>query len=83
MNYLYKRPGWRAISLLLISCALLVAAMPSPQEEDDETRWLWNKQFLKAREEAKKTKPNAQAPTANRTKRGACALVPIPLRIAP
>jgi hypothetical protein len=35
------------------------------QEEDDETRRLWNKQFQKAREEAKKPKPNAKAQTAN------------------
>jgi hypothetical protein len=54
-----QAPRWRALSLLLISCALLAAAMP--QEEDDVTRRLWNKQFLKAREEAKKPKPSAQA----------------------
>jgi hypothetical protein len=64
MNYQIKTPGWRALSLLLIPCALLAAAMPSQQEEDDETRRLWNKQFLKAREEAKESKPSAQAPTA-------------------
>ena len=64
MNYQIKTPGWRALSLLLIPCALLAAAMPSPQEEEDETRRLWNKQFLEAREEAKKPKPSAQAPTA-------------------
>jgi hypothetical protein len=59
MNYQNKTPRWRALSLLLISCALLAAAMP--QEEGDVTRRLWNKQFLKAREEAKKPKPSAQA----------------------
>jgi len=64
MNYQINTPSWRALSLLLISCALLAAAMPSPQEEEDETRRLWNKQFLKAREEAKNPKPSAQAPTA-------------------
>ena len=64
MNYQINTPSWRALSLLLISCALLAAAMPSPQEEEDETRRLWNKQFLEAREEAKKPKPSAQAPTA-------------------
>src|SRR5262245_25762608 len=55
-----QTPRWRALSLLLISCALLAAAMPAPQEEDDMTRRLWNKQFLKAREEAKKPNPSAQ-----------------------
>jgi hypothetical protein len=64
MNYQIKTPRWRALSLLLISCALLAAAMPSPQEEDNEARRLWNKQFLEAREEAKKPKPSAQPPTA-------------------
>jgi hypothetical protein len=64
MNYQNKTSRWRALSLLLTSCALLAAAMPAPQEEDDATRRLWNKQFLKAREEAKKPKPNAQAKTA-------------------
>jgi len=64
MNYQIKTPSWRALSFLLISCALLVAAMPSPQEEEDETRRLWNKNFLEAREEAKNPKPSAQAPTA-------------------
>src|SRR5262245_37458603 len=34
---------------------------PLRQEEDDVTRRLWNKQFLKAREEAKKPRPSAQA----------------------
>ena len=64
MNYQINTPTWRALSLLLISCALLAAAMPAPQEEEDVTRRLWNKQFLEAREEAKKPKPSAQAPTA-------------------
>jgi hypothetical protein len=45
---------WRAISFLLISCAMFGAAMPPRQEEDDETRRLWNKQFQKGREEADK-----------------------------
>src|SRR5215510_5954103 len=62
MNYQKDKqtPRWRALPLLLISCALLATAMPAPQEED-MTRRLWNKQFLKAREEAKKPKPSAQA----------------------
>src|SRR5687767_6643678 len=33
------------------------------QEEEDETRRLWNKQFQKAREGAEKTRPNAKAQT--------------------
>src|SRR5262245_3248229 len=42
------------------------------QEEDDVTRRLWNKQFLKAREEAKKPKPSAQAQkTKTKTPAGA------------
>src|SRR5262245_14108731 len=63
MNYQKDKqtPRWRALSLLLVSCALLAAAMPAPQEDDDVTRRLWNKQFLKAREEAKKPRPSAQA----------------------
>jgi hypothetical protein len=66
MNYQNSKqaPRWRALLLLLISCALLAAAMPAPQEEDDVTRRLWNKQFQKAREEAKKPKPNPQTQTA-------------------
>lgn len=74
MNYQNNKPilRWRAISLLLISCALLAAAMPSPQEDDDETRRLWNKQFLKAREQAKKPKPAAQT-QATKTKPPAAA----------
>jgi hypothetical protein len=62
MNYRKDKQTqrWSALSLLLISCALLAAAMPAPQEEEDVTRRLWNKQFLKAREETKKPKPNAQ-----------------------
>src|SRR5262249_1579499 len=40
---------------------------PLRQEEDDVTRRLWNKQFLKAREEAKKPKPSAQ-PQKTKTK---------------
>jgi hypothetical protein len=56
-----QAPSWRVLSLLLISCVLLATAMPAPQEEDDVTRRLWNKQFLKAREEAKKPRPSAQA----------------------
>jgi hypothetical protein len=69
MNYQKDKqtPRWRALSLLLISCALLAAAMPAPQEEEDVTRRLWNKQFLKAREEAKKPKPSAQ-PQKTKTK---------------
>ncbi|MGH9753074.1 MAG: hypothetical protein ACREA2_09840 [Blastocatellia bacterium] len=34
------------------------------QEEEDEMRRLWNKQFLNARVQAKKPKPNAQSQTA-------------------
>lgn len=34
------------------------------QEEEDNTRRLWNKQFLKAREQAKKPKSNEQTQTA-------------------
>jgi hypothetical protein len=52
-----------AITLL----ALVGSSAPTTalrQEEDDETRRLWNKQFLKAREEAKKPRPNAQSQTA-------------------
>jgi len=62
MNYQKDKqtPRWRALSLLLISCALFAAAMSAPQEEDDVTRRLWNKQFLKAREEAKKPNPSSQ-----------------------
>jgi hypothetical protein len=69
MNYKNDKqtPRWRALSLLLISCAMLAAAMPAPQEEEDMTRRLWNKQFLKAREEAKKPKPSAQ-PQMTKTK---------------
>ena len=81
MNYQTDKQTqrWSALSLLLISCALIASAMPSPrygtgsgsdplrQEEDDVTRRLWNKQFLKAREEAKKPKPSAQ-PQMTKTK---------------
>ena len=51
MNYQKDKqtPRWRALSLLLVSCALLAAAMPAPQEDDDVTRRLWNKQFLSLR----------------------------------
>ena len=58
-----QAPRWRAISLLLISCALFGAAMPSRQEEDDETRRLWNRKFQKEREDAEKLRRDAQAPT--------------------
>jgi len=68
---------WRALSLSLISCALLAACIPSPrygtggvsgppaQEEDDETRRLWNKQILKARERVNVPKRPAPDQTAN------------------
>jgi hypothetical protein len=57
-------PRRRALALLLISCSLFAAAMPSRQEEDDQTRRLWNKQFLDARERAKKNRPTSQPQTA-------------------
>jgi len=58
-----QAPRWRAISLLLISCALFGAAMPSRQEEDDEKRRLWNSRFQKEREEAETRRRDAKAPT--------------------
>lgn len=66
MNYQNNKqtPRWRALSVLLISCAMLTAAMPLRQEEDDERRRLWNKQFLDARERAKKTRPAQQSQPA-------------------
>jgi hypothetical protein len=49
-----------AVALLgLVGRPVMTTALR--QEEDDMTRRLWNKQFLKAREEAKKPKPSAQA----------------------
>lgn len=42
------------------------------QEEEDETRRLWNKQFLKAREKVRNPGPSAQAQTA-KTKQPAAA----------
>jgi hypothetical protein len=56
-------PRWRAISLLLISCALFGAAMPPRQQDDDDERRLMNKQFEKSREVAEKLRRNAQAQT--------------------
>jgi hypothetical protein len=62
-----QTPRWRALPLLLVSCALFTAAMPSPQNQDDETRRLWNKQFMNARERVKKPRP-APRPKTARTK---------------
>jgi hypothetical protein len=60
----------KSLSCFVAAVTLLVPGGPPAmtaafrQEEDDVTRRLWNKQFLKAREEAKKPKPNAQVKTA-------------------
>jgi hypothetical protein len=59
-----RAPRWRAMAFLLISCSLFGAAMPPRQEEDDQTRRLWNKQFLDARERAKKNRPASQPQAA-------------------
>lgn len=62
-----QTPSWGALPLLLVSCALFTAAMPLPQDQDDQTRRLWNKQFMSAREKAKKPRP-ATRPQNARTK---------------
>jgi len=57
----------KPVLCLVVAVALLGLGGPPVmttalrQEEDDMTRRLWNKQFLNAREEAKKPKPSAQA----------------------
>ncbi len=65
-------PHWTALTLLLSLCSLPVLAVPSPQEEDDGTRRLWNKQFEAARAKAKNAKPTAKPPTTE-TKQQAAA----------
>jgi hypothetical protein len=51
-----------AVTLLVLGNPPAITTMLR-QEDDDETRRLWSKQFLKAREEAKKPRPAAQAQT--------------------
>lgn len=53
---------WATLALAIGLCGLLAMAFSSPQEEEDSTRRLWNKQFQTAREKTKKTV--AQAPGA-------------------
>jgi len=92
MNYQNDKQATRrrALSLLFISCALIAAAMSSPlysarsgagsspQNEDDETRRLWNKQFGEAREKARPNRPNAQAQTWKSKPPGAAGPEAIP-----
>ncbi len=46
-----------ALALLLSLCGLLVTAAPLPQDEEDSTRRLWNKQFKEARAKIRKPEP--------------------------
>ena len=48
---------WAALALLLSLCGLLVTAAPLPQEKEDDTRRLWNKQFKEARAKIRKPEP--------------------------
>jgi hypothetical protein len=66
-------PRWAVLAWLLSLCSLFVLAWPAPQEEDDGTRRLWNKQFEAARARAKLPKPAAQTP-ATKTQPQAAAL---------
>jgi hypothetical protein len=85
MNYQNDKrtPSWRALSFMLVSFALIAAAMssplysarsgssPSPQEQDDDaTRGLYNKKFSEARQKARDPRPNAQAQTGNSKRPG-------------